>query len=140
MKATIQWQGEVAFLATAGSGHQILMDGAPDQGGQNQGARPMEMVLLGLGGCSAFDVVTILRKARQDITDCQVTLSAERADTVPAVFTHIHMHFAVVGKQLKEAQVARAVSLSAEKYCSASKMLMAGGVNITHDFAVSSTD
>lgn len=140
MKATIQWQGNVAFLGTSGSGHEILMDGAPDQGGQNQGARPMEMVLLGLGGCSAFDVVTILRKARQDITDCQVTLSAERADTVPAVFTHIHMHFAVVGNQLKEAQVARAVSLSADKYCSASKMLMDGGVQISHDYSVTSLD
>jgi len=136
MKATIQWQGDVAFKGTSGSGHDVLMDGAPDQGGQNQGPRPMEMLLLGLGGCSAFDVVTILKRARQDITDCQVTLSAERADTVPAVFTHIHLHFEVTGHALKEAQVARAVSLSAEKYCSASKMLMDGGVTITHAHSV----
>jgi putative redox protein len=136
MKATIQWQGNVAFKGTSGSGHDILMDGAPDQGGQNQGARPMEMLLLGLGGCSAFDVVTILRKSRQNITDCQVSMTAERADTVPAVFTHIHMHFQVSGQALKESQVARAVSLSAEKYCSASKMLMDGGVEITHDYSV----
>jgi putative redox protein len=140
MKATIQWQGEVAFLGTSGSGHDVLMDGSPDQGGQNQGARPMEMVLLGLGGCSAFDVVTILKKARQEMTDCQVALSAERADTVPAVFTHIHLHFTVTGRALKESQVARAVSLSAEKYCSASKMLMDGGVTITHDYTVASSD
>lgn len=139
MKATIQWQGEVAFLATSDSGHEVMMDGPANQGGLNQGARPMEVVLLGLGGCSAFDVVTILRKARQNISACKVELTAERADTVPAVFSHIHLHFKVEGQQLKAAQVARAVTLSAEKYCSVSKMLMDGGVNITHDFAVNNT-
>lgn len=134
MKSIVTWQGEAAFLAESGSGHKVLMDGPPDHGGKNQGARPMEMLLLGLGGCSSFDVMSILKKSRQDITDCVCTLSAERADAVPAVFTKIHLSFRVSGNHLKENLVKRAVQLSAEKYCSASIMLEAAGVEITHDY------
>ncbi|MCL4150575.1 UNVERIFIED_CONTAM: hypothetical protein GTU68_006906 [Idotea baltica] len=112
------------------------MDGPPDLGGKNQGVRPMEMLLLGLGGCSSFDVMSILKKSRQDVTDCVCNLSAERADAVPAVFTKIHLSFLVSGNNLKEAQVKRAVQLSAEKYCSASIMLESAGVEITHDYKI----
>lgn len=132
MKGTVTWQGEAAFLAESGSGHQIMIDGPPDHGGQNRGVRPMEMVLLGMAGCSSFDVMSMLKKGRQDVTDCVCDVEAERADAVPAVFTKIHLHFRVKGNQLKEKQVARAVQLSAEKYCSASIMLEAAGVEITH--------
>lgn len=134
MKTTITWQGEAAYKAASGSGHEVLMDGPPDHGGKNQGPRPMEMLLMGLGGCSAFDVVHILKKSRQEVENCVVALEAERADAVPAVFSKIHLHFTVSGKGLKEAQVKRAVSLSAEKYCSASIMLAKGGVEITHSY------
>lgn len=136
MKATIRWAGEASFEATSASGHTLLMDGPPDHGGQNRGPRPMETLLIGLGGCTSFDVVSILRKARQDVTDCVTELSAERADAVPAVFTRIHIHFIVTGRGLKDAQVKRAVELSAEKYCSASIMLAKGGVEITHDYEI----
>ncbi|MCH8552601.1 MAG: OsmC family protein [Natronospirillum sp.] len=136
MHATIRWNGGASFTGTSGSGHDVIMDGPPDHGGQNAGARPMEMVLMGLGGCSAFDVMSILQKARQDVTDCVAEMTAERADAVPAVFTHIHLHFVVTGRNLKENQVQRAVSLSAEKYCSASIMLEKGGVKITHDYEI----
>ncbi|MEX1057920.1 MAG: OsmC family protein, partial [Natronospirillum sp.] len=105
-------------------------------GGQNAGARPMEMVLMGLGGCSSFDVMSILQKARQDVIACEAVLDAERADAVPAVFTKIHLHFIVTGHNLKEAHVKRAVQLSAEKYCSATIMLQKGGVEITHDYEI----
>ncbi len=140
MKASIRWDGGAQFTGTSGSGHQVVMDGPPDHGGQNAGVRPMEMVLLGLGGCSAFDVMSILQKARQDVTDCVAELTAERADAVPAVFTHIHLHFVVTGRNLKDSHVQRAVSLSAEKYCSASIMLEQGGVDITHDYEVRETE
>lgn len=119
MKATIDWTGNASFKATSGSGHSVQLDGPPDHGGQNLGPRPMEMLLMGLGGCSAFDVMSILKKSRQDVTTCHAELEAERADAVPAVFTRIHLHFVVTGKNLKENLVKRAVSLSAEKYCSA---------------------
>lgn len=136
MQATIKWVDGAMFLAESGSGHSVVMDGPPDQGGRNMGVRPMEMLLMGLGGCSAFDVMSMLRKSRQDVTDCRAELQAERADAVPAVFTKITLHFVVTGRKLKESQVARAVSLSAEKYCSASIMLEAAGVAITHSHEI----
>jgi putative redox protein len=136
MKASIQWVKDVSFVAESGSGHAVVLDGAPEYGGRNIGARPMELLLMGVGGCASFDVVTILKKARQQVTDVRAELSAERADAVPAVFTKIHLHFIVTGKALKESQVKKAVELSAEKYCSASAMLMAGGVEISHDYEV----
>ncbi len=136
MEATIKWVDNAMFLAESGSGHSVVMDGPPDHGGRNLGPRPMEMLLMGLGGCSAFDVMSMLNKSRQDVTDCRAELSAERADAVPAVFTKIHLHFVVSGRDLKEKQVARAVSLSAEKYCSASIMMEAAGVEMTHSHEI----
>jgi putative redox protein len=136
MKATIDWTGDAGFKATSGSGHSVQLDGPPDHGGRNQGPRPMEMVLMGLGACSSFDVMSILKKSRQDVTDCHAELEAERADAVPAVFTSIHLHFVVTGHNLKENLVKRAVSLSAEKYCSASIMLEKAGVEITHSYEI----
>ena len=136
MHASVRWLENVAFEAKSASGHPIIMDGSPEYGGENRGARPMELILMGLGGCASFDIVTILKKARQDITDVQCKLQAERADSIPAVFTKIHLHFVVSGRKVKPNQVEKAVHLSAEKYCSASKMLMDGGVEITHDFEV----
>ena len=132
MQATVKWVDNAMFLAESGSGHSVVMDGPPDLGGRNLGVRPMEMLLMGLGGCSAFDVMSMLKKSRQAVTDCRAELTAERADAVPAVFTRIHVHFVVTGHRLKENQVARAVSLSAEKYCSASIMMEAAGVEVTH--------
>ena len=128
------------FLGESGSGHTLVMDGPPDAGGRNMGVRPMETVLIGLGGCASYDVVSILKKSRQDIRDVQVSLDAERADTEPKVFTRIHIQFVVTGKQLKEAQVKRAVELSAEKYCSASIMLGRAGVDITHGYEIVEID
>ncbi|MEM0953669.1 MAG: OsmC family protein [Pseudomonadota bacterium] len=132
MQATVKWVDNAMFLAESGSGHSVVMDGPPDLGGRNMGVRPMEMLLMGLGGCSAFDVMSMLKKSRQDVVDCRAELTAERADAVPAVFTRIHLHFVVTGRKLKESQVARAVSLSAEKYCSVSIMMEAAGVAVTH--------
>lgn len=136
MKVTINWEGDAKFNGTSGSGHTITMDGPPDHGGKNQGPRPMEMLLLGLGGCTSFDVMSILQKSRQDVTDCQAQIEAERADEIPSVFTHIRIHFVVKGHNLKENLVQRAVSLSAEKYCSASIMLEKAGVHIEHSFEI----
>jgi len=136
MEATIEWRGNVHFAEKSETGHEVLLDGPDHLGGENKGCRPMELVLMGLGGCTAFDVVTILKKSRQAVTHCDATLTAERADTVPSVFTKIHVHFTVSGDNLNPTQVARAVSLSAEKYCSASLMLEAGGVEITHSFDI----
>ncbi len=136
MQARIKWVGDAMFVGESGSGHSVVMDGPPDHGGRNLGIRPMEMLLLGLGGCASFDVVDILRKARQPVSDCVAEIEAERADAVPAVFTRIHVHFIVSGRDLKEKQVARAVQLSAEKYCSASRMLEAGGVSISHSHVI----
>ena len=136
MKARVKWVEEATFMGEAGSGHAIVMDGPPDHGGRNLGARPMEMLLLGMGGCTAFDVMLILNKSRQPVTDCEVELSAERADREPKVFTRIHVHFIVSGRGLDEKKVARAVSLSAEKYCSASIMLGRAGVEISHDYEI----
>ena len=136
MKARVQWAGEALFLGESGSGHAVVMDGPPDAGGRNLGVRPMEMLLIGLGGCSYFDVVSILRKGRQPVESCEVFLDAERAGEEPKVFTKIHLHFVVKGRGLKEAQVKRAVELSAEKYCSASIMLGRAGVDISHDYEI----
>ena len=140
MKAKIKWVEEVTFVGESGSGHSVLMDGPPELGGRNLGVRPMEMMLLGLGGCTSFDVMHILKKARQPVTDCEVELEAERAETEPKVFTRIHVHFIVSGQGLKESQVKRAVELSAEKYCSASIMLARGGVEITHNYEIHEVD
>jgi putative redox protein len=133
MKATIKWTGEIGFAGKAESGHTIRMDGAPEAGGQNKGSRPMEVVLIGMGGCTAFDVVHILRKSRQEITDCVAEVEAQRAETDPKVFTHIHIHFIVSGKDLDPKKIQHAIELSATKYCSASIML-AKTAKITHDF------
>lgn len=135
MKARIKWVDGMSFLGESGSGHAVLMDGAPEAGGRNLGPRPMEMVLMGTGGCSAFDVVLILKKSRQEISDCVVEIESERAAEDPKVFTRIHFHFIVTGKNLNPAQVERAIKLSAEKYCSASIML-GKTAQMTHDFEI----
>lgn len=135
MRARIKWVEDATFLGEAGSGHALVMDGPPESGGRNLGPRPMEMLLLGMGGCTAFDVIMILKKARQPVTDCVVELSAERAEQAPKVFTRIHVHFVVTGQGLAEKQVERAVQLSAEKYCSASIML-GKAAEISHDFEI----
>jgi putative redox protein len=136
MQATIKWEDEVRFSAESGSGHTVMIDGPESHGGRNAGVRPMEMILMGLGGCTTFDVMSILKKSRQQVTDCVAQLEAERADEVPAVFTKIKIHFVVTGENLKESAVARAVSLSAEKFCSASIMLEKGGVEINHSYEI----
>ena len=133
MKARIKWVEGVSFLAETESSHAILMDGAPQGGGRNLGPRPMETVLAGTGGCTAYDVVTILRKARQDVTDCVLEIDADRAAQDPRVFTRIHFHFVITGRRLDAKHVERAIHLSAEKYCSASIML-GKTADITHDF------
>lgn len=133
MKARIKWVEEVMFVGESGSGHSVVIDGPPEHGGRNLGIRPMELLLQGLGGCTAFDVMMILKKARQPVTDCVLEIEAERADTEPKVFTKIHIHFIISGSGVSEKHVKRAIDLSAEKYCSASIML--GQVaEITHDF------
>lgn len=139
MKAHIRWLGEASFAAESGSGHEVILDGPPEAGGRNGGARPMELLLMGMGGCAAFDVVHILRKGRQDVTGCEAEVTAERAESEPRVFTRIHVHFTVRGRGLTEARVARAVELSAEKYCSASIML-GKTAEITHAFDVIEDD
>jgi len=136
LQAEITWRGDASFEANSGSGHSLIMDGPPEYGGKNQGPRPMEMLLLGVGGCSTFDVVDILKKSRQEVTDCRCEVQAERADAVPAVFTKINLHFFVSGTNLKQAMVKRAVKLSAEKYCSASIILERGGVEISHSYEI----
>jgi len=136
MKASVHWTGEVSFKAESETGHRIQMDGPPDQGGENRGPRPMEMLLMGLGGCASFDVLSMLKKGRQQVTNCVAELEADRANAVPAVFTRIHIKFVVTGHDLKEAQVKRAVSLSAEKYCSASIMMEKAGVEVTHSYRI----
>lgn len=135
MKATVKWLDGVTMVGESGSGHALVMDGPPEHGGRNLGVRPMEMLLIGMGGCTEFDVLLILRKARQDVTGCEVHLEAERAEVEPKVFTRIHVHFVVRGRGLSEQHVARAIRLSAEKYCSASIMLQATAT-ITHDYEI----
>jgi len=136
MKARVKWVEDAMFVGESGSGHAVIMDGPADGGGRNLGIRPMEMLLLGTGGCSAYDVILILKRGRQPVTDCVVEIEAERADAVPAVFTRIHLNFVVTGgAKMKEAHVKRAVELSAEKYCSASIML-GKACEITHAYEV----
>ena len=136
MKASVRWVDGAMFMGESGSGHTVVIDGPPDAGGRDMGIRPMEMLLLGVGGCSNFDVMSMLRKSRQNVVDCRVEVEAERADAVPAVFTKIHLHFIVTGIGLKESHVARAVQLSAEKYCSASIMMEAAGVEVSHAYEI----
>ena len=138
MECTVRWTGSdagMSFIAESGSGHAVVMDGATDAGGRNLGPRPMEMVLAGTGGCTAFDVVLILRRGRHAVSGCEVRLTAERAESDPKVFTHIHFHYRVKGRQLKPEAVARAIELSKDKYCSASIMI-GKTAEITHDFEI----
>ena len=136
MNARIKWIENVMFAAESGSGHAIVIDGSPDSGGRNMGMRPMELMALSVGTCSSYDVVSILAKARQQITSCEADVTAERVDATPAVFESIHLHFKLSGKNLSEKQVGRAIELSADKYCSASIMLKSAGVKVTHDFEI----
>lgn len=136
MTTVVKWNGSgMAFDATASTGHTVRMDAAPEVGGENTGPRPMEMVLMGLGGCTGIDVVMMLQKMGQDIKDVQIEIESERADDIPKVYTKIHLHFKVIGNDLNEKKVKRAVDLSAEKYCSVSKMLEAT-VEMSHDFEI----
>ncbi len=135
MKTRVKWLDNMSFVGESESGHSIVMDGPPEFGGRNLGVRPMEMLLLGLGGCASFDVVSMLKKSKQDLIDCEVNITAERAETEPKVFTKIHLEFIVSGNNLSKARVARAIELSAEKYCSASIMLGKTAV-VTHDFQI----
>ena len=138
MECTVRWTGQdagMSFVAESGSGHAFVMDGAPEAGGRNLGPRPMEMILAGTGGCTAFDIVLILKKGRHAVSGCEVSLKADRAESDPKVFTHIHFHYRVKGKQLKADAVARAIELSKDKYCSASIMI-AKTAEITYDFEI----
>ncbi len=135
MKARVKWVADASFEAESGSGHKVVMDGSPEYGGRDLGPRPMEMLLMGMGGCTAFDVVLILKKLRQPVDDCVVEVSAERADEVPKVFTKIHAHFIIKGKGLDPKKVKRAVDLSSQKYCSASIML-GKAAQMSHDFEI----
>ena len=139
MKATVRWAGKASFEGRSESGHALVMDGSPEIGGENRGPRPMEMLLLGLGGCTSIDVMLILGKGRQDVTDCVVEIDAERAPTEPKVFTKIHVHFVVSGRKLDPKRVEKAIQLSADKYCSASIMLGKTAA-ITHDFEIVEVD
>lgn len=135
MKGRVKWVENVKFIGESESGHAVVMDGSPEAGGENRGCRPMELLLLGMGGCSAFDVITMLKKSRQQVDDCEVVLTARRADEIPKVFTHIHAHFVITGRDLQENHIKRAIQLSAEKYCSASIML-GQTAEITHDYEI----
>ena len=135
MKTRVKWLDNMSFVGESGSGHSIVMDGPQEFGGRNLGVRPMEMLLLGLGGCASFDVVSMLKKSKQDLIDCEVEISAERAEVEPKVFTKIHLHFILSGNDLSETRVSRAIELSAEKYCSASIMLGKTAV-VTHDYKI----
>jgi putative redox protein len=135
MQATIKWVDGMMFVGETGSGHAVVIDGPPDHGGRNMGIRPLEMMLLGVGSCSSIDVVQILQKGRNNVSGCVAEVTAERVDAIPSVFSKIHLHFIVSGKDLKASAVERAVKLSAEKYCSASIML-SKAVEITHGFEV----
>jgi putative redox protein len=135
MKARIKWVEAMSFLGEAGSGHAVLMDGAPEAGGRDLGPRPMEMLLLGLGGCTAFDVVLILKRGREPVTDCVVEIEADRAETDPKIFTRIHLVYRITGRKLSRDKVERAVALSTEKYCSATAML-AAMATISHEIEV----
>ena len=135
MKARVKWLENACLIAEADSGHGVVIDGAPEIGGRNVGVRPMEMILMGLGGCSAMDVLNILKKQRQQITDCVIEIEAQRRDEEPKIFTEIHLHFVITGDNLKDNHVKRAVDLATEKYCSVSAMLETT-VKITHDYEI----
>ena len=139
MRCRVKWLDHMSFVGESGSGHSVVMDGAPDAGGRDLGVRPMEMLLLGLGGCTSFDVISILRKSRQKLRDCEVEIEAERRDEIPKVFTRIHLHFIVRGQDLDEVKVSKAIALSADKYCSASRMLEATA-EVTHDYEIVNDD
>jgi putative redox protein len=136
MEVKLEWLGDAAFTGVTESGHTITMDGPAEGGGKNSGPRPMETVLLGMGACTSYDVMSILKKSRQDVDQCLVSIDAKRADEIPSIFTHIHVHFKIIGNKVKESQVARAIELSAEKYCSASIML-SKMAEITHSYEIS---
>ncbi len=138
MKSKVKWLDNMTFVGESASGHAVVMDGPPEFGGQNLGIRPMEMLILGLGGCSSFDVMLILNKSRQQVEHCEVELEYERASEMPKVFTKIHLHYIVSGTQIDPARVEKAIQLSAEKYCSASVML-GKMAEITHDFEIRET-
>ena len=135
MKARVKWVEDVQFVGESGTQHSIIMDGPEELGGRGTGMRPMELLLLGLGGCTSFDVVEMLKKSRQNIVDCVVEIDGQRSESIPKVFTDIHIHFIITGTNVKEAQVKRAINLSSEKYCSASLMLEKSA-NITHDYEI----
>ena len=133
MNTRVKWLDNMSFVGESASGHSVVMDGPPESGGRNLGIRPMEMLLLGLGGCSSFDIVSMLKKGKQELVDCEVEITAQRADSEPKVFSKIHLHFIISGNDLSEKRVVRAIELSAEKYCSASIML-GKTAEITHDY------
>ncbi len=135
MKARVLWVENTKFVAESGSGHSVVLDGPPESGGQNMGVRPMEMLLMGMGGCTAFDIIHILKKGRHNVQNCEIQLDAERAETDPKVFILIHMHYVIKGRNLSDSAVKRAIELSAEKYCSASIML-GKSAEITHDYEI----
>ena len=139
MHARIKWVQDVMFVAESGTGHALVLDGPAAGGGRNIGMRPMELMVLSVGSCSSYDVLTILKKARQEITSCEAEVTAERVDATPAIFESIHLHFKLAGHNLSEKQVARAIELSAGKYCSASIMMKNAGVKVTHDFEIIET-
>ena len=136
MKGVVKWVNNVMFVAKSGTGHSIVLDGAAEGGGQNYGMRPLELMVLSVASCSSYDVVTILKKARQEIHSCEAEVEAKRVDSIPSVFESIHLQFKIAGARLNKKQVQRAVELSAEKYCSASIMLKNSGVNVTHGFEI----
>ena len=135
MKARVKWVEDVQFVGESGTKHSLIMDGPENLGGHGTGMRPMELLLLGLGGCTSFDVVEMLKKSRQNIVDCVVEIDGQRSETVPKIFTDIHVHYIITGSNIKEVQVKRAIELSSEKYCSASLML-GKSANITHDYEI----
>ncbi len=135
MKARVKWVEDVQFVGESGTKHSLIMDGPENLGGHGTGMRPMELLLLGLGGCTSFDVVEMLKKSRQNIVDCVVEIDGQRSESVPKIFTDIHIHYIITGSNIKEAQVKRAIELSSEKYCSASLML-GKSANITHDYEI----
>ena len=139
METRLKWAGEAAFIGLTSGGHTVVMDGPPEGGGRNLGPRPMELLLLSMAACSTYDVVSILKKTRDDIRDCEVIINASRADEYPKIFTDIHLKFIIAGKDIREKNVKRAIELSAEKYCSASIMLGAMA-NITHDYEIRQVD
>ena len=135
MQTSLKWAGGAAFIGTSTSGHKVVIDGPPEGGGRDLGPRPMEMILLGLGACSSYDIVSILKKARQEISGVEIEVDGKRAESIPSVFTDIHIHFRITGKNVNEQQVEKAIQLSSEKYCSASIML-GKTARITHSFDI----